>query len=70
MDKFFQENHTLPKSLAFPIELHDQATMFRDSHANLLTGHIAEQRLDLLGPESDDEDTSNKEDVNVTMLEI
>ena len=69
-DKFFQENHSLSKSLTFPITLHDQATFFGDSHANLFIDHIAEQRLDLLGPESDDEDTSNKEDVNVTMLEI
>ena len=64
-----RENHKLPTLLTFPMELYNQAASFRDSNAHLLSSDIPEQRLDLLGPESDTEDATIEESLNVRMTE-
>ena len=60
-DKLFRENAKLPASLTVPFEVYQQAVAFRDANTHVLGTFIPEQQVDLLGPESEEEQEVEEE---------
>ena len=69
-DKIFIQQNQLPKSLSVPFDVYQEAVLFRDTNAGVLGHHIPEQRLDLLGPESDDDDDSTEITNDTSYIEL
>ena len=69
-NKIFRQQNQLPKSLSVPFDVYQEAVSFRDTNAGVLGHHIPEQRLDLLGPESDDDDDSTEITNDTSYIEL
>ena len=69
-DKFFKQHKKLPESLVIPFNVYQQAVDFRDDNIAALAQQIPEQRIDVLGPESDDEDSVSEVPENTPCVEI